>query len=179
MLREADKLNDIINTLLELAQVNLDKSELQQIKLDELLWEVTDEWSKPGSSKISVEYGNPDESVKYTIMGNSRLLFIALSNILKNAIKFSDNKDVYCKLTLNDDFIVISITDKGIGIAESDFEKIFQPFYRAANAQPFSGSGVGLSLTERIIRLHNGKIEVTSKLNEGSEFHIFFPRQTH
>jgi signal transduction histidine kinase len=173
--KDAEKLNEIINTLLELAQINLDKSELQNIQLDEVLWEVADEWGKPGSN-VKVDYGSAADAGKYSIMGNRRLLFIALSNILNNAIKFSDNKEVCCKITLNSEAIIISIKDKGIGIDESNFQKIFQPFYRIANAQKFSGSGIGLSITERIIRLHNGRIEIASKLNEGSEFKILFPR---
>jgi signal transduction histidine kinase len=77
---------------------------------------------------------------------------------------------------LNPDAIIISIKDNGIGIAESDFQKIFQPFYRVSSTQKFSGSGIGLSITERIIRLHNGKIEIASKPGEGAEFKILFPR---
>lgn len=173
--KDAEKLNEIISTLLELAQINLDKTELQNIRLDEVLWEVADEWGKPGSN-VKVDYGPEADAARYSIMGNRRLLFIALSNILNNAIKFSDNKEVCCKIALNPQAIIISIKDKGIGIAESDFQKIFQPFYRIANAQKFSGSGIGLSITERIIRLHNGKIEIASKPGEGAEFKILFPR---
>jgi signal transduction histidine kinase len=173
--KDAEKLNEIISTLLELAQINLDKSELQNIRLDEVLWEVADEWGKPGSN-LKVDYGPAADANKYSIMGNRRLLFIALSNILNNAIKFSNNQEVCCKISVKPKDILISIKDKGIGIAASDFQKIFQPFYRVANAQKFSGSGIGLSITERIIRLHNGKIDITSKLGEGSEFKILFPR---
>jgi len=173
--KDAERLNEIIGTLLELAQINLDRSELQVIQLDEVLWEVADEWGK-SESRIHVDYGLAVNAGRYSIMGNRRLLFIALSNILKNAIKFSNHKDVYCKITLNAESIIISIKDEGIGIASSEFQKIFQPFYRVANSQKFPGSGIGLALTERIIRLHNGKIEISSKLDEGSEFRILFPR---
>ena len=174
IVKEAGKLNEIMSTLLELAQINLDKSALQQIRIDELLWEVVDEWGKPGLGNIKVDYGNPDELANCIIMGNRRLLFIALSNILKNAIKFSRNKPVYCKLSYSNNQAIISITDNGIGIDPTDISKIFQPFYRAANAQDFEGSGIGLYLTDRIIRLYNGKVEVHSKLNEGTEFRLVF-----
>jgi len=174
IVKEAGKLNGIMSTLLELAQINLDKSALQQIRLDELLWEVIDEWGKPGSDSIKVDYGNPAELSNCVIMGNRRLLFIALSNILKNAIKFSPNKPIYCKLSFTNHQAIISIKDNGIGIAPQEISKIFQPFYRAANAQVFEGSGIGLYLTDRIIRLYNGKVEARSTLNEGTEFKVFF-----
>jgi signal transduction histidine kinase len=164
-----------MSTLLELAQVNLDKSALQQIRIDELLWEVVDEWGKPQASIIKVDYGNPAELANYTIMANRRLLFIALSNILKNAIKFSGNKPVHCKLSCINNQVIISIKDNGIGIDANDIVKIFQPFYRSANAQVFEGSGIGLYLTDRIVRLYNGKVEVQSKLKEGTEFKVTFP----
>ena len=175
IVKEAEKLNEIMSTLLELAQVNLDKSALQQIRIDELLWEVVDEWGKPQASIIKVDYGNPAELANYTIMANRRLLFIALSNILKNAIKFSGNKPVHCKLSCINNQVIISIKDNGIGIDTNDMVKIFQPFYRSANAQVFEGSGIGLYLTDRIIRLYNGKVEVQSKLQEGTEFKVTFP----
>jgi signal transduction histidine kinase len=175
IVKEAEKLNEIMTTLLELAHINLDNSALQQIRIDELLWEVTDEWGKPENSPLKVDYGTALDINKCTIMGNRRLLFIALSNILRNAIKFSNNKEVYCKLRYTDDEAIISIKDNGIGIDKDDLEKIFQPFYRAANAQSFAGSGIGLYLTDRIIRLHNGKIEVQSKIGSGTEFKVSFP----
>lgn len=175
IIKEAEKLNDIMTTLLELAHINLDNSALQQIRIDELLWEVTDEWSKPENSPVKVDYGTAPDINKCTIMGNRRLLFIALSNILRNAIKFSNNKEVYCKLYYSADEAIISIKDNGIGIDKDDLEKIFRPFYRAANAQPFAGSGIGLYLTDRIIRLHNGKIEVQSKIGQGTEFKVSLP----
>jgi len=175
IVKEAEKLNEIMSTLLELAQVNLDKSALQQIRIDELLWEVVDEWGKPQASIIKVDYGNPAELANYTIMANRRLLFIALSNILKNAIKFSGNKPVHCKLSCINNQVIISIKDNGIGIDANDIVKIFQPFYRSANAQVFEGSGIGLYLTDRIVRLYNGKVEVQSKLKEGTEFKVTFP----
>lgn len=174
IIKEAEKLNEIMSTLLELAQVNMDKSALQQIHLNELLWEVVDEWGNPRTSVVKVDYGTAPASNKGVIMGNRRLLFIALSNILRNAIKFSNNNTVFCRLQYTSEEAIISIKDSGIGISKEDLNRIFQPFYRAANAQVFAGSGIGLYLTDRIIRLHNGRIEVFSSLNEGTEFKVHF-----
>jgi len=103
------------------------------------------------------------------------LLFIGISNILKNAIKFSDNKEVECEIFCDISGINIIIRDFGIGIAQKDINNIFQPFFRAPNALNYSGYGIGLSLTHNIIRLHNGAIEVKSRINEGTQFHIVLP----
>jgi signal transduction histidine kinase len=190
IVQEAGKLDALINSLLELAQVPMtvgtDGSEQQKIQLDELLWEVVDEWGNLSAGKagkpnpagtqnfVSVQYNLPKDKTLYTISGNRRLLFIAISNILKNAIKFSGDKDISCTIQCRDSEIIIAIQDKGIGIPAGEIQNIFQPFYRATNAIRHSGSGIGLSLAEKIIRLHNGRIEVKSEISKGTEFDIIF-----
>lgn len=171
-----ERLNLIINSLMELMQTNLDNRDFQNIRADELMWEIVDELAiKNHAEQIQVKYNLPEDSSKNTLQGNRRLLFIAISNIFKNAIKFSDGKQVYCEVNYLDRGIQILIEDQGIGIAEEDMEKIFQPFYRSANAIKFPGYGIGLSLTKNIVRLHNGTIQFSSKLGEGTRFTLFFP----
>jgi signal transduction histidine kinase len=161
---------------MELMQTNLDNQDFQSIKVDELMWEIIDELAdKAVPDQISVEYNLPDDPSKSTLSGNRRLLFIAISNILKNAVKFSSGSLVTCEVSYKDHGIQILISDKGIGIAEEDLKKIFQPFYRAANAMKFQGYGIGLSLTDNIVRLHNGKIKIESKINMGTIITLFFP----
>lgn len=171
IVKEAEKLNSLISSLLELSQASIDVSELQKIQLDELLWEVVDEWDTT-SGLVKVSYNLPENTEKYTIQGNRRLLFIAISNILKNAIKFSEGKEVLCSVYCNEKGVNITIKDQGMGIENKELRNIFQPFYRAPNAIKHPGSGIGLSLAEKIIRLHNGKIEVTSVINEGTTFTV-------
>jgi signal transduction histidine kinase len=174
IVKESEKLNQLINSLFELAQANIDNSELEKIQLDEVLWEVVDEWGdKP--NQVKLEYKLPQDKSKFTINGNRRLLFIAISNVLKNAIKFSNNKEVYCSLSCTDNEVIITIQDNGIGIAAKEIKNIFTPFYRAPNAGGHSGTGIGLSLADKIIRLHNGVIHVDSELNKGTTFLILFP----
>lgn len=173
IVNETEKLNALINSLFELAQANVENSEQQRIQLDELLWEVVDEW---GNSKtpVKVNYNLPKDEEKYTITGNRRLLFIALSNILKNAIKFSGGKEVTCTIQCAGSEAEIIVRDRGIGIPQQEIQNIFQPFYRAPNSINFTGSGIGLSLAEKIVRLHNGKIEVKSVINKETVFRILF-----
>ena len=175
ILSEAEKLDALITSLLELAQTGIDTAELHKVQLDELLWEVADEWGNK-SGLVKVSYNLPGDPEKYTIQGNRRLLFVAISNILKNALKFSGGKEVNCEICCTGKGIVITIQDQGIGIEPSELQHIFQPFYRAPNAFKHPGSGIGLSLAEKIIRLHNGKIEVTSSLNTGTIFTVTFTK---
>lgn len=175
VLTEAGKLNDLINNLFDLAQTNIDITEFRDLRLDELIWQVKDEWTtKQPDSRIDVAYQLPEDPRKYTIQGNNYLLFIAISNIVKNASKFSNNGIVFCRLFFQNNSPVISIRDTGIGISKEDIRNIFQPFYRGANTFGYAGYGVGLSLADKIFRLHNIKVTVNSELNKGTEFLLFF-----
>jgi signal transduction histidine kinase len=177
VLTESGKLDDLINNLFDLAQANIDITEFQDLRLDELLWQVKDEWTtRIPECTVDLRYNLPEDPRRYTIQGNNYLLFIAVGNILKNAIKFSDNRIVVCKLYLQNNIPVISIRDTGIGIGKDDMEKIFQPFYRGFNTFGYAGYGVGLSLADRIFRLHNVRVSINSELGNGTEFLLFFSK---
>ena len=177
VLTESGKLNDLLNNLFDLAQANSDSTEFQDLRLDELLWQVKDEWTnRIPECTVDLRYNLPEDPRRYTIQGNNYLLFIAIGNILKNAIKFSDNRIVVCQLYLQNNMPVISILDTGIGIGKDDMEKIFQPFYRGSNTFGYAGYGVGLSLADRIFRLHNVRVSVMSELGKGTEFLLFFSK---
>jgi signal transduction histidine kinase len=176
IIKETERLNYIINSLMELVQTNVSSYEFQSVKMDELLWEIKDELtSRTNENGITINYNLPYDPEKYTLMGNRQLLFIAISNIIKNALKFSDNKEVYCEIFCDANGINLIIRDQGIGIDPKEINQIFQPFYRSTNALNYTGYGIGLSLTQNIVRLHNGKIEVKSELNAGTEFLLIFP----
>lgn len=171
-----ERLNLIINSLMELMQTNLDNRDFQNVKVDELMWEIADELAgKSNADQIRMGYHLPEDSTKSVISGNRRLLFIAISNILKNAVKFSEGKTVDCEVRYIDKGIQITIRDQGIGIAKEDLVKIFQPFFRASNAMKFQGYGIGLSLTDNIVKLHNGTIAINSVLQQGTTIVLFFP----
>jgi signal transduction histidine kinase len=176
VLVESGKLTDLVNDLFDLSHSNIDVNDFHDLRLDELLWQVKDEWSHliPGS-RIDLHYRLPEDPRRYTIPGNSHLLFIALGNILKNAVKFSGMDLVTCTLSVQDDRAIISIEDKGIGIKPDDIPHIFEPFYRGTNAKTFEGLGIGLSLSDKIFRLHGASVQVRSQWNKGTTFSIVFP----
>ena len=105
----------------------------------------------------------PANSDDLLIRGNKNLLMLAFKNLLENAIKFSDNKSVSINLVYLPGSITVTISDSGIGIPEKDLSYIFQTFYRAENARTFSGSGVGLALSQTVFKLHNGELQSGQK----------------
>lgn len=176
IIKETERLNFIINSLMDLVQTNISNNDFQDISMDELLWEVVDElYSKYPQQVIEVNYNQPEDHSIYQYQGNRQLLFIAINNILKNAVKFSGGKPVACEIQADQEGLHLLIRDQGIGIAEGDIPKIFQPFFRTAAAIGYEGYGIGLSLTQNIIRLHNGVIEVRSAVGQGTEFRLSFP----
>lgn len=171
-----ERLNYIINSLMELMQTNLDNKDFQSIRIDELIWEIADELAfKTNTDPIKIVYDLPTDQSKRTLQGNRQLLFIAINNILKNAVKFSVGQEVLCTVGYKNQQMVIAIKDVGIGISPADIKKIFQPFYRSANALNFSGYGIGLSLTNNIVKQHNGAIQVESVLGQGTTFYVYLP----
>jgi len=176
IIKETERLSYIINSLMDLIQTNTDNYAFQDIRIDELLWELEDELSDAdGGKRVSITSNLPNDLENYTLQGNRQLLFIAINNILKNALKFSDDKPVTCEINFDIKHVHIRIRDLGIGIEDEDIDKIFQPFYRSTNAICYPGYGIGLSLTQNIIKLHDGTINIESQPGKGSVFHVVLP----
>ncbi len=97
---------------------------------------------------------------------------------MNNAIKYSRDEK-YIKLAVRRDGarILVSVTDRGIGMAKADQKKIFEKFYRAENSlvHETKGSGLGLSLVQHIMEAHGGTVEVESRPGKGSTFTLVLP----
>jgi signal transduction histidine kinase len=101
----------------------------------------------------------------------------ALVNLLGNAIKYTpEGGQVELRVTVEDEesMFRLDIADSGVGIAPEDLPKVFDKFFRSQDprVQEIEGTGLGLSLTQEIIRLHGGDLTVQSKLDKGSVFSI-------
>ena len=102
----------------------------------------------------------------------------SIFNILENAIKYTDEKNVInIKIVKNEMYTVISIKDTGRGIKESDLGCIFNRFYRGENTSEIDGVGIGLYLAREIVTLHHGYITVNSTIGKGSTFEIHLLNQ--
>lgn len=100
-----------------------------------------------------------------------------LSNIIDNAVKYTEKGSVTINAFQKGDYIVISVKDTGIGIAKEELPKIFTKFYRSGNVLIYNKTGVGLGLYlgKQIVELHGGKLTVESVLSEGSSFSLMLP----
>jgi len=171
------KLNLLISSLLELAQLNRDKSiSLSNQRIDELVFNAihTVKAKYPGRKILpKIEYS--DNENDFVIEGNPGLLEIAFKNLIENGCKFSTG-EVEVKISKPENCVIVSITDCGIGIPENEIGNIFKPFNRASNAKFIGGFGIGLSVVAKIMELHTARIKVVSFINKGTCFEISFER---
>jgi len=178
---EIKKLSKLSNGLLDLARISFDKSTFHKksIRIDELLIEVCNSVLLSNNKfNVKINFGSlPDNENQLSFLGSEQLLSIAFINLIDNACKFSDSKSVEVKLESNEEYMTIVFSDQGIGIPQEDIDNIFQPFYRGKNTHFIAGYGIGLALTQKIIHLHKGEIQVTSELGKGSIFTILIPNQ--
>lgn len=179
ILNEAERLRNITTTLLNLAQTGFDgkKQNWEPVRADELVWSVKKSVDNinPQNQVFFDTSHLPEEVKKLSTLGNMQLLILALSNIVLNACKYSNNQTVTIAVAATDERILIVIRDKGIGIPETEIPYVFDPFFRASNVQHLKGYGIGLPLSRNIIRMHGGDILVNSREGEGTIIHISLP----
>ena len=176
---EAERLNFLTRNLLSLAQADfaINETNREEIRVDELLWEIEAYFEKTiYKSRLVIHVSNlPDNAESITVYGIHNLLVIALTNLIDNACKFSGHQLVDVMLKADDKHILLTISDKGIGIPENELVNLFQPFFRASNAYFCRGSGIGLSLAHKIIALHKGNIQFLTNGGKGTSVEVSFP----
>ncbi len=175
MVSDLKKLNAQVTSLLELAQINQDKSiQLSPIRIDEIVFSAIRQMkAKYTDRKIIPVIQYPENENKLLVNGNAGMLGIAFQNLIENACKFSDD-DVIIEFSIMDESIKIILTDKGIGIPTNEIDNIYKPFNRASNARYKGGFGIGLSLVAKIFELHDVGFNLHSAENKGTSFELNF-----
>jgi signal transduction histidine kinase len=173
---DAQKLVRLSNGLLDLAKANYDHTEIsfKEIRLDEVLLDARNDvlHNHPGY-KINIIFEQEIEDDDFiSVLGNEYLLKVAFMNLIENGCKFSEINESSVAISYLTDKTILRFQDHGIGIHEDELPKIFNSFYRGGNKKFTGGNGIGLSLTKKIIDLHQGTITVISRVNSGTTFTI-------
>ena len=175
-LEEINKLSQLIENLLTLARFDSRqmKLEVEIFDLDTLITEVIDDMRILAQQKgIIIESILQD---RVSVNADKKQIKRALINVLDNAIKYTlQNGTVVLKLSKENGFAKIKITDTGIGIPEAELSRIFERFYRGDKSHSSPGFGLGLSITKSIIEAHRGEIKVDSQLGKGAISIISLP----
>ncbi|UTN02502.1 HAMP domain-containing histidine kinase [Flavobacterium bizetiae] len=175
---QASKLGNLTESLLKLTQTGYDgkKQVLDIARIDELLMDVKSDLDKIyPDNRVSMKFNFvPKDSNLLLIPCNKPLLELAINNIITNGVKYSDNNEVFVTLSANQEMIKIAINDIGIGIPPEDIPHLYEPFFRGKIATKYIGYGLGLPLASKIIRMHDGEIQVQSEQNKGTIVTIIF-----
>lgn len=182
VLDDVRQLSALTHELLQLSQVSQDDVLdllTDTVRVDELAWDIRDQVAAIDPRyRVTVELGTlPEDSDGLTLSGNKTLLSTALKNLTENACKFSDDGYALIHVVFAPTNIQIDVQNRGRPIPEADLPYLFEPFYRSRQtADQVRGYGVGLSLVERIVRLHSGQISVNSQMGTPTTFRIALPR---
>ncbi len=178
ILQQSEKLKQITYSLVQLARSGFRESfSPEQVDLSEILWNAKHNVSQIYNN-CRVEFNTslyPEKTGLLTVRGDAQLLELAISNVMMNACKYSNNQPISVAVAMSVKYVVIIIKDSGIGIPQEELKQVFNPFFRASNVRNISGYGIGLPLTQNIIRLHHGSIDIHSGENKGTEVIIKLP----
>ena len=169
----------LINNLIDAnkLQNNCYTLEKKNVDIVQLIENTVEEIEKYAKGKgISLIFDtNKEECIAFV---DPEAIDRVVMNLLSNAIKFSDkNTSIMITLVIEKDMLTISVKDQGIGVCEEEKDKIFNRFYQSSTTESknYIGSGIGLDLTNYLVKSHDGKIELNSKIGEGSEFKVIIP----
>ena len=179
MLEESEHLSHLIDNILDFSRMEDDrkKYDFVDLDLDELLRKflesTRERLTEPG---FDITYSCP-ESIP-VILADKNAILQVFYNLVDNAIKFSGtSRQVDIGLFTKDDELLFCVKDYGIGISKKDQEKIFERFYRGDEPQRLGikGSGIGLTIVQKIIEAHKGHLTLESKPGVGSTFCVHLP----
>jgi two-component system sensor histidine kinase CpxA len=180
--READRLNKMIGEILSLNALDgsVDATKQETVDLNALLREITADADYEALGRHCSVALHSSETAQ--VQGNTELLGRAVENVVRNALRYTaEETTVEVSLQAIHDgkqvWAVISVRDHGPGVPEAELEKIFQPFYRVADARDrqSGGTGIGLAITARAVRLHGGSVKAANHPEGGLIVKIQLP----
>jgi two-component system sensor histidine kinase SenX3 len=178
---ESTRLGRLVAELLELSRLQGGEPlpDRTPVAVDWVVAEVLDRARTGAAAKqigITVT-GSPG----LTVYGNDSQLATALTNLVENAVAYSpEHSEVVIDCRSGEGYIEVSVTDRGIGIAPAELDRIFERFYRSdrARSRATGGTGLGLAIVKHIATNHGGRVDVSSVLGEGSTFTLRLPARS-
>jgi len=174
VIEEVDRLVHIINVLLEIAENDSGVLQIAQEPIDmlDLIYDIVDLYS-PIVSEKNITVTVESSSANVTVVGDSARLSRVFVNILDNAIKYTPSGgNILFSTKVEDNKVLISIKDSGIGMDKETADRIFDRFFRAEEARSTPGNGLGLSLAKAFVQAHGGEIRAESISEKGTEILI-------
>ena len=176
--QQAGRLNDLVQEIINLSKLQdadpLDVARNANI-LDVVKEAINQCETNAEARKISINLEKENAAV---VLGNRDQLVMAVHNLIENAINYSSQgTNVTIVVEVNEEIVEITVKDQGIGIAQSEIDRIFERFYRVdpARSRATGGTGLGLSIVKHVAQNHGGEIKVWSAPGVGSTFSLRLP----
>lgn len=175
-------LNRLVNDLLDLSSMETGSFQLrwEPVELQELLKKAVDNIQQKAShKKIQLELKH--EEMLPLIWGDKDRLLQVLNNLLENAVYYTPHGGVITVYAAKDqEEIMFSVSDTGTGIPQEELPYIWDRFYKVDKSRnrAYKGKGLGLSIVKELVRMHNGRVDVTSTSDIGSTFYVYLPLRT-
>lgn len=179
--REGVRLTDLVEQILEFAGLQSGQRTLtpKPVEIATLLREVVASAETSAAAGFQIDLSLPEELP--AVAGDEAALRRVFQNLVGNAIKYgAASRWIGISASATSSAVDVSVSDRGIGVATTDQQKIFDPFYRAPDvvAAQIQGAGLGLSLVKRIVEAHAGRVVLTSAPGQGSTFTVSLPVMT-
>ncbi len=178
IVNESERLTDLVEELLDFSRMESGKMTLKMARIDVVneLWQVLEVF-RERSEREGIELKINISQNSIFIAGDKNRLKQALVNVIDNSFKYN-KKGGFVKVSLicSDKFVEVIIEDNGCGISKNDLPRIREKFYKANKS--VRGSGIGLAVTDEIIKLHNGEMIIESKIGEGTKTTLVLPRNS-
>lgn len=169
-------LSSIVNEVLQLSKISNSKVEFNPENIDfiQLCGQIVDSFNVNLEINKRIKFDSPFKLLVMDI--DRRLITQIINNLISNALKYSaENPVVIVNIVKKRGELCVSVSDKGIGIPESDQKYIFTALFRASNVGTIQGTGLGLNIAKESIQLHGGSISFKSNPGQGTRVTIHFP----
>ena len=172
---ETERLSSMVEELLDFSRIQNKRLILQKDNID-ILAELADAvliyTERAAKNGVIINYHEPEGVTM--IFGDKNRLRQVFINVIDNAVKYTGNDGVVnVEAAIKENYVEIKVSDNGCGISEEDLPKVKNRFYKANNT--VRGSGIGLAVADELVALHSGKLEIESKLGEGTTVTITLP----
>ena len=176
--RNAHRMQKLVNLLLDFSRIEAGRMEANLIPVD--LVSVTEDLIsnfRAAIEKAGMKLIFKAEKIAEPVNLDIDMWEKIILNLLSNAFKYTEQGSIEVSITRNGDHVEVAVKDTGVGIPETEMDKIFERFHRVQNVKGRTqeGTGIGLAMVKELIKIHEGQISVQSTLNKGSVFRVHLP----
>lgn len=178
MYQETMHLNRLVDDLMDLIKLENNEITLSRYPVDavEVIQKVAFMFHQEAAEK-NVEIKVLAKPDLPKIYGDKDRILQIMQNLVKNAVKFTDQGEIILSALTDGDYVLVKVQDTGIGIAGDDLQRIWERFFKVdrGRSKKDNGTGLGLAIVKELVELHQGRVEVESEPGKGSVFTIRFP----